>query len=261
MVVPLSSSSDTEELRPKFNGREDDNGGIPSDSDRMVLDESSYSHAHQEKEEILSQPKKQQQQPTVNKQPVKKETTNKPQETESKKANGRKGRQTRKKLGEDPLSCPRKIIDSILSRSSFQTANLSQYVEEKFYEAKDYKTNLAKTLKDVKYVSTVEDLGDRFSTETSIKPLGWLGRVNLEPSVFLSMNCIHEKPPKRERNRYKAGKKKQGNKNIDTTNHQKKQNEDKIKSEPEVENPQKPSCDPIGFSVSQLGSKYVVKNR
>lgn len=235
----MSNSSSGTELDESSEKMREDDEAVSSDSNRMIIDESFGLESSRGRSltgirnpgSTSEEKKSSSQQTTImseakDKTPDTSEKTDKSQpeaEPLSTRAERRKNEKERKKLNkkkksdDDDLTCPNKIINRILSKSSFLTANLSHIIEEKFYEAEDYRKELTKIMKDVHYTSTVKDLGDNFSLATSVRPLGWQGTVNLEPSAFLSMNCIHERPPKRERSRPKKSNKKK-NTNTNTNN-------------------------------------------
>lgn len=96
---------------------------------------------------------------------------------------------------------PKVIVENILSKTNYKEANLSQYVNSKFYECPEYISVLREQLKDLKYVSTVGKVIDGFSDiNISVLPDKFVGYVNANPSSISSLPCIHQRP---QMNRWK----------------------------------------------------------
>lgn len=223
MNSPSASRVEADKL-PAINQAEGDEGVI-SESDLMI--DESFEHIGENGNEPLPQQQPQQEKLLIDA----KQTTDDPSkprpETESDK---QKTTKAKKKKSVEELVCPMRIIQGVLSKSLFKTANLSEIIEEKFYEADDYRDKIRDALADVRYLSTVEDLRDNFSMVTSVKPQGFQGVVNLEPSAFLSMNSIYDKPPKRVKSRAQKANKKKKNQNNNDNNVAEKHNDVKNKA-------------------------------
>lgn len=121
---------------------------------------------------------------------------------------------TAKKKKSADLTDPTKIIESILAKSSFKVANLSQLVEKKFYHTPEFSTSLRKDLEDVRYESVV---GNKFTyDDLTVMPEGFEGQVNVGPTAILNMTCINHVPDRRHRWK-RRGKNKRSN-NINNNN-------------------------------------------
>lgn len=138
-------------------------------------------------------------------------------EPQSKQESQRQKREKKKakKAAKEPLDDPTKIVQAVLDKSSFKVPNLSQIVEEKFYNAPDYNLTLCKLLKKVSYESTVGTTSDNSTCiETSVLPFGFEGRVDFPVMAITELPCINEEVKKRKwKKGPKPGKKNNASKN------------------------------------------------
>lgn len=144
-----------------------------------------------------------------------------PKEPQSKQEPQKQDRKRKKakKPAREPLDDPTKIVQAVLDKSSFKVPNLSQIVEEKFYDAPDYNLTLCKLLKNVKYESTVGTTSDNSAyIETSVLPFGFEGRIDFPVMAVTELACVNKEIKKRK---WKRGPK-QGNKNNASQNNKNK---------------------------------------
>lgn len=131
-------------------------------------------------------------------------------------SNAKKRKKKKKKSkakDRDYLASPDKIVEYVLSKTSFKVPDLSRIVEEKFY-ASDYVSEIKQELRGLAY----NDLVSCYDQRVSVLPENFdeeKNMINLSPSALTSLTCIRQSPEKRFRwkRKMKANKDKKKNDN------------------------------------------------
>lgn len=122
------------------------------------------------------------------------------QDKNLKKEQGTKRIRVRNKKPKE-VEDPKTIVKNILSKTDYKEANLSQFVDVKFYESPEYISEFKEQIKDINYVSTVGEVIDGFSdVNISVLPDKFKGLVNANPSSISCLPCLYQRP---QTNRWK----------------------------------------------------------